>query len=116
MAQTLDRAVEADEIVAALRCYGFTQADVRPQRRRVGQGGAALVARGDAAATQRSTPPPPSPDRVASGRLAEPAWSWPVVPSPQPSAGRPPPLDVLAEGDTDAVRRAAAAFAEGAYA
>lgn len=28
MAQTLDRAVEADEIVAALRGYGFTQADV----------------------------------------------------------------------------------------
>src|SRR3990170_3959158 len=28
MAQTLERAIEADEIVAALRAYGFTQGDI----------------------------------------------------------------------------------------
>jgi transcriptional regulator with XRE-family HTH domain len=115
MAATLDRAVEADEIVAALRAYGFTQADVAaatgvsersvrnwandtPLRRRHEERLQALrqiVLLLDDSLTPRGV------------------GQWFRAHNRSLDGRRP--LDVLADDDFEAVRRAAAAFAEGAY-
>jgi len=115
MATTLDRAVEADEIVTALRHYGFTQADVAsatgvsersvrnwanetPLRRRHEERLQALrliVLLLDDSLTPRGVGQWfRAHNRALDGRR---------------------PLDVLADNASDAVRRAATAFAEGAY-
>jgi len=115
MATTLDRAVEADEIVSALRHYGFTQADVAlatgvsersvrnwandtPLRRRHEERLQALrqiVLLLDDSLTPRGVGQWfRAHNRALDGRR---------------------PLDVLADDDSDAVRRAATAFGEGAY-
>lgn len=115
MAATLDRAIEADEIVAALREYGFTQADVAaatgvsersvrnwandtPLRRRHEERLQALrqiVLLLDDSLTPRGVGQWfRAHQRMLDGRR---------------------PLDVLADGDFDGVRQAAAGFAEGSY-
>jgi transcriptional regulator with XRE-family HTH domain len=115
MAANLDRAVEADEIVSALRAYGLTQADVAlaagvsdrsvrnwandtPLRRRHEERLQALrqiVLLLDDSLTPRGV------------------GQWFRAHNRSLHGRRP--LDVLADGDFEAVRRAAAAFAEGAY-
>lgn len=116
MAQTLDRAVEADEIVAALRGYGFTQADVA---RAVGVSDRAVRNWSQEGSLRRRNE-----ERLHELRrivlLLDDSLShrgvgqWFRAHSRLLEGRRP--LDVLADGDTDAVRRAAAAFADGAYA
>lgn len=115
MAQTLERAVEADEIVSALRGYGFTQADVA---RAVGVSGRAVRHWSHEGTLRRRNE-----ERLHELRqivlLLDDSLSprgvgqWFRAHNRVLDGRRP--LDVLAEGDTDAVRRAAAAFADGAY-
>lgn len=115
MAQTLERAIEADEIVAALRTYGFTQADIasavgvtdravrdwlheKPLRRGNEERLQALrqiVLLLDDSLTRRGV------------------GQWFRAHNRSLDGRRP--LDVLVEDDFDAVRQAAAAFADGAY-
>jgi transcriptional regulator with XRE-family HTH domain len=116
MAQTLDRAVEADEILAALRGYGFTQADVA---RAVGVSDRAVRSWSQQGSLRRRNE-----ERLHELRrivlLLDDSLShrgvgqWFRAHNRLLEGRRP--LDVLAEGDTDAVRRAAGAFADGAYA
>lgn len=115
MAVTLDRAVEADEIVAALRDFGFTQHDVAaavgvsarsvrnwshemPLRRRNEERLHALrqivLLLSDSLSPRGVGQWFRAHNRILDGRR---------------------PLDVLEEGDFEAVRAAAAAFADGAY-
>jgi len=115
MAQILDRAVEADEIIAALRRYGLTQADIAaavgvsdrsvrnwahdaPLRRRHEErlhALRAIVLELDDSLTPRGVGQWfRAHNRVLGGARA---------------------LDVLAKGDVEPVRRAAEAFADGAY-
>lgn len=115
MAQTLDRAIEASEIVGALQLYGFTQADVaaaagvsdravrdwlheKPLRRRNEERLQALrqiVLLLDDSLTPRGV------------------GQW--FRAHNRGLGGRRPLDVLSDGDAEAVLQAAAAFADGAY-
>lgn len=115
MAETLERAIEADEIITALRTYSFTQADIatavgvtdravrdwlrdKPLRRGNEERLQALrqiVLLLDDSLTRRGVG---QWFRAHNRRL-----------------GGRRPLDVLAEDDFEAVRQAAAAFADGAY-
>jgi transcriptional regulator with XRE-family HTH domain len=116
MAQTLDRAVEAEEIVVALRGYGFTQNDVA---RAVGVSDRAVRNWSQEGSLRRRNE-----ERLHELRrivlLLDDSLShrgvgqWFRAHNRLLEGRRP--LDVLAEGDADAVRRAAAAFADGAYA
>lgn len=116
MAQTLDRAVEADEIVAALRGYGFTQTDVA---RAVGVSDRAVRNWSQEGSLRRRNE-----ERLHELRqivlLLDDSLSHRGVGQWFRAHNRlledRRPLDVLAEGDAEAVRRAAAAFADGAYA
>lgn len=115
MAQTLERAVEADEIVVALRAYSFTQADI-----------AAVVGVSDRAVRDWLHDKPlrrGNEERLHSLRqivlLLDDSLSRRGVGQwfrahNRLLAGRRP-LEVLADGDYEAVRQAAAAFADGAY-
>lgn len=113
MAQTIERAVEADEIVAALRTYGFTQADI-----------ASAVGVTDRAVRDWAHEKPlrrNNEERLQALRqivlLLDDSLSrrgigqW--FRAHHRLLGGRRPLDVLAEGDFDAVREAAAAFADG---
>lgn len=115
MAPTLDRAIEADEIVAALRSFGFTQHDV-----------AVAVGVSDRSVRNWSHETPlrrRNEERLQAFRqivllLSDSLSSrgvgqWFRAHNRTLDGRRP--LDVLAEGDVEAVRRAAAAFADGAY-
>jgi hypothetical protein len=115
MASTLDRAIEADEIVAALRNFGFTQHDV-----------AVAVGVSDRSVRNWSHETPlrrRNEERLQAFRhivllLSDSLSSrgvgqWFRAHNRTLDGRRP--LDVLAEGDIEAVRRAAAAFADGAY-
>ncbi len=115
MAPILDRAVEADEIVTALRGYGLTQADIAeavgvsdrsirnwahdaPLRRRHEErlhALRAIVLELDDSLTPRGV------------------GQW--FRAHNRALGGARALDLLADGDIDAVRQAAAAFADGAY-
>ncbi len=115
MARTLDRAVEADEIVAALRGFGFTQHDV-----------AAAVGVSDRSVRNWSHETPlrrRNEERLQAVRQVVLLLSDSLSPRGvgqwfrahnRALEGRRP-LDVLGDGDIEAVRRAAAAFADGAY-
>jgi hypothetical protein len=115
MAQTLDRAVEADEIVAALRTFGFTQNDV-----------AVAVGVSDRSVRSWSHETPlrrRNEERLQAFRQIVLLLTDSLSPRGvgqwfrahnRVLDGRRP-LDVLGEGDADVVRRAAAAFADGAY-
>lgn len=114
MAGVLDRAVEAPEIVRALRPYGVTQVDV-----------ASVTGVSDRAVRgwTESTIRPERYDRLAELRdiallLSDSLTSrgvgqWLHARNRLLDAQRP--LDLLAEGRADEVRRAAQAFIEGAY-
>lgn len=115
MAQTLDRAIEASEIVGALQVYGFTQADVataagvsdravrdwlreKPLRRRNEERLQVLrqiVLLLDDSLTPRGV------------------GQW--FRAHNRALGGRRPLEVLGYGDSEAVLHAAAAFADGAY-
>ena len=115
MAIALDRAVEADEIVAALRGYGLTQADTAAA---VGVTDRAVRAWSKETRLRRQHE-----ERLQALRqivlLIDDSLSprgvgqW--FRAHNRLLGGRRPLDLLAEGDIDAVRRAAAAFAEGVY-
>lgn len=115
MATTLDRAVEADEIVTALRHYGFTQADV-----------ASATGVSERSVRNWSNDMPlrrQHEERLQALRQIVLLLDDSLTPRGvgqwfrahnQTLDGRRP-LDVLADDDFDAVRRAATAFGEGAY-
>jgi transcriptional regulator with XRE-family HTH domain len=115
MSTTLDRAVEADEIVAALRSYGFTQAAVA---RAVGVSDRAVRNwSGETTLRRRHE------ERLQILRQIVLLLSDSLSPRGvgqwfrahnRTLDGRRP-LDVLADSDAEPVRRAAAAFADGAY-
>jgi len=115
VAHILDRAVEADEIVAALRAYGLTQADVA---RAVGVSDRSVRNWANDAAPRRLHE-----ERLQALRgivlLLEDSLTprgvgqWFRAHNRSLDGRRP--LDVLAAGDVDSVRRAAEAFADGAY-
>jgi transcriptional regulator with XRE-family HTH domain len=115
MATTLDRAVEAEEIVTALRHYGFTQADV-------------ALATGVSERSVRNWSKDTHLRRRHEERLQalrqivlllddsltpRGVGQWFRAHNRTLDGRRP--LDVLAEDDFDAVRQAATAFGEGAY-
>ncbi|MGI8777654.1 MAG: antitoxin Xre/MbcA/ParS toxin-binding domain-containing protein [Acidimicrobiales bacterium] len=115
MALILDRAVEADEIVAALRGYGLTQADI-----------AGAIGVSDRSVRNWAHDAPPRrrhEERLQALRAivlelddsltARGVGQW--LRAHNRALGGSRALDVLAEGDVDAVRRAARAFADGAY-
>lgn len=115
MAQTLERAVEADEIVAALRTYGFTQADI-----------ASAIGVSDRAVRDWEREKPlrrGNEEKLHAIRqivlLLDDSLSrrgvgqWFRAHSRLLDGRRP--LDVLAEGRYEEVRQAAASFADGAY-
>ena len=115
MAQTLERAIEADEIIAALRTYGFTQADI-----------ASAVGVTDRAVRDWAHEKPlrrGNEERLQAVRqivlLLDDSLSkrgvgqWFRAHNRLLDGRRP--LDVLADGDYEAVRQAAASFADGAY-
>jgi transcriptional regulator with XRE-family HTH domain len=116
MPTTLDRAVEADEIVGALRGYGFTQADVA---RAVGVSDRAVRNWSHETTTLRRR----HEERLQTLRQIVLLLSDSLTQrgvgqwfrAHNRMLGGRRPLDVLADGDADAVRRAAAAFADGAY-
>lgn len=115
MAHTLDRAIEADEIVAALRGFGFTQHDV-----------AAAVGVSDRSVRNWSHETPlrrRNEERLQALRqivlllsdsLSQRGVGQWFRAHNRTLDGRRP-IDVLADGDVEGVRRAAAAFADGAY-
>lgn len=115
MAHTLDRAVEADEIVAALRTFGFTQNDV-----------AAAVGVSDRSVRNWSHEAPlrrRHEERLQAFRQIVLLLTDSLSPRGvgqwfrahnRTLDGRRP-LDVLAEGDSEAVHRAAVTFADGTY-
>jgi transcriptional regulator with XRE-family HTH domain len=115
MAQTLERAIEADEIIAALRTYSFTQADIATA---VGVTDRAVrdwlhekpLRRGNEERLQALRQIVLLLDDSLSRRGV---GQW--FRAHNRSLGGRRPLDVLAEDDFDAVRQAAAAFADGAY-
>jgi transcriptional regulator with XRE-family HTH domain len=115
VAQTLERAVEADEIIAALRTYGFTQADI-----------ASAVGVTDRAVRDWAHEKPlrrGNEERLQAIRqivlLLDDSLSRRGVGqwfrAHNRLLGSRRPLDVLADGDYEAVRQAAASFADGAY-
>lgn len=115
MAQTLERAIEADEVIAALRTYGFTQADIALA---VGVTDRAVrdwlhekpLRRGNEERLQALRQIVLLLDDSLSKRGV---GQW--FRAHNRLLGERRPLDVLAEGDFGAVREAAAAFADGAY-
>jgi transcriptional regulator with XRE-family HTH domain len=115
MAEMLERAVEADEIVEALRTYGFTQADVATA---VGVTDRAVRNWSRETSLRRRNE-----ERLQALRqialLLNHSLSKRGVGqwfrAHNRLLGGHRPLDVLAEGDIEAVRQAAAAFADGAY-
>lgn len=115
MTEQLDRAVEAHEIVRALASYGFTQADIgaavgvsaRSVRNWVKDG---TLRRGHEERLQALRQIALLLDDSLSARGV---GQW--FRAHHRLLGRQRPLDVLAEGRFDDVRRAAAAFADGSY-
>ena len=115
MAHTLDRAIEADEIVAALRTYGLTQADVATAT--------GVSDRSVRNWTHETTLRRRNEERLQAVRQIVLLLSDSLSPrgvgqwfrAHNRSLDSRRPLDVLAEGDVEAVRRAAASFADGAY-
>jgi len=115
MSQTLERAVEADEIVVALRTYSFTQADIAAA---VGVTDRAVrdwlhdkpLRRGNEERLQALRQIVLMLDDSLSKRGV---GQW--FRAHNLLLGGRRPLDVLADGDFDAVREAAASFADGAY-
>ncbi len=112
----LDRVVEADEIVAALRGYGLTQADT-----------AAAVGVSDRAVrgwTKQTTLRRSHEERLQALRQIVLMLDGSLSPrgvgqwfrAHNRSLGGRRPLDVFANGEAEAVRRAAAAFSVGIYA
>lgn len=115
MPTTLDRAVEADEIVTALRGYGFTQADVA---RAVGVSDRAVRSWSHETTLRRRHEEQLQTLRhivLLLGDSLTPRGVGQWFRAHNRTLGGRRPLDVLADGDADAVRRAAAAFADGAY-
>lgn len=115
MTATLDRAVEADEIVAALRAFGFTQADI-----------ATVTGVSERSVRNWANDVPlrrRHEERLQSLRQIVLLLDDSLTPrgvgqwfrAHNRSLGGRRPLDVLAAGDVEVVRRAAEAFAEGAY-
>lgn len=115
MAVTLDRAVETDEIVAALRGYGLTQADV-------------AHAVGVSPRTVRNWAKDTPARRTHEQRLQDLREIVLLLEDSLTSRGvgqwlrarnrlldGERALDVLAAGDVERVREAAEAFADGAY-
>ncbi|MPZ71814.1 MAG: DUF2384 domain-containing protein [Nitriliruptorales bacterium] len=115
MAMTLDRAVEAGEIVSALRGYGFTQADVA---RAVGVSDRAVRNWSGQVALRRGHEEQLQTLRqivllLSDSLTPRGVGQWFRAHNRTLDGRRP--LDVLADGDAEAVRGAAAAFADGAY-
>lgn len=115
MSQTLERAIEAEEIIAVLRTYGFTQGDI-----------ATAVGVTDRAVRDWQHDKPlrrGNEERLQALRqivlLLDDSLSRRGVGqwfrAHNRLLGGRRPLDVLAENDYEAVRQAAAAFADGAY-
>lgn len=112
---TLDRAIEAPEIIVALRTYGFTQADI-----------ASAVGVTDRAVRDWTHDKPlrrTNEDRLQAVRqivlLLDDSLSKRGVGqwfrAHNRLLGGRRPLDVLVAGDYEAVRQAAASFANGAF-
>jgi hypothetical protein len=114
LAEALGRAVEADEIVRALRGYGVTQAEV---------GSVTGVSDRAVRGWDRSTIRPQRYDRLADLRDLVVLLSDSLTPR---GVGQwlharnrlvkgQRPLEVMAEGNLDEVRNAARSFIEGSY-
>lgn len=112
---TLERAIEANEIIVALRTYGFTQADI-----------ASAIGVTDRAVRDWAHEKPlrrGNEDRLQAIRqivlLLDDSLSKRGVGqwfrAHNRLLGGRRPLDVLGEGDYEPVRQAAASFADGAY-
>ena len=114
MSDTLERAVEAPEIVHALRRYGVSQADVGSVT-----GVSDRAVRGWASSQIRAD----RYDRLADLRDTALVLADSLTPrgvgqwlhARNRLLGGRRPLEVLAEGGADDVRRAAQAFVDGAY-